>query len=317
MQYFTFIVSDKNELGLAAGVPLLDIDISSSLGFDWTNKTVRSRALFSASNGIPKLREKLSSGVCPVYVASVDYGAVYYISIESNMNSQDLQTALEAKELGATGTYAINSSNSTIKVTQVGGSAEMGKTLTEAILSGKTAINLQAVLEGQTLSSAQAVPVQYKLRNASDHSLASVVMASDYTMKEYVKVNQSVSIRYDEFFANGMSDGAGVPEFTATIKITAHSQGKDTVILSKSLSGEGGNFTAKPNAQATFVFQNFDPANDYFLITGSVTEADAFSDDYATGTKNIYFPEWNTPQMLTIGGASAGGRYTVTVLQTE
>jgi|GEM_PF-5613982 len=321
---------DTQQLGLSLGIPQASLT-GQSLDMGWNNSTTRSRilftfkqiaftadvntpdSLFSATNSIAELNAALGSKISPVYVASVDYGAVYYLSVESSLSNQDLEANLGIGASVIVPQTSMTSKNTTVKFTQAGGAPQLGDQLTAMLLQTGGAPQLQALLKGQNLASSLAVPIQYRLRNASDNSLATIAMSGDYTMTKYVKVNQTVSISFDRFQAYKMTDGSGVPEFTANLYVYANSKGRDSLINTYSLSGAGVSYTVNPNKTWRFTFLDFKPSTDKIYIEASVIEKDLFADDRASSTKDILYPDWNDTTSLQFGTGAAGGIFDVTV----
>jgi len=124
------------------------------------------------------------NGYRPVYVSSLAYGRLGYITLESSASSEDIQASINALfsgvswdvDAGATTSYSSLENSSNINITVIG--------------SNTTFASLQDfqqwIKEGGFSSTSTGQVVAYKLRFVHDNSIANTVFNGEYTTRQAV-----------------------------------------------------------------------------------------------------------------------------------
>jgi len=323
-------IMDKEQLQIGLSSILGTNSLTNTLGIDWSETQIRSRlvftfkqrafsvdvdtpdSVFSASNSIENLNAQLSGPISPLYVSSVDYGAVFYMVIESDLDANSLKASLniglDSAEINTGGL----SENTQVRIAQFGGSSTLHDQLVEAVRNGNGIPDIQSILGNQTLAAANAVPISYKLRYLSDHSIAEVSIASEYRKKVYLKTNQDVQVTLEKFDFRD-SDGAGSPEGGSEVTFTkVYLDSLGTTQTELIARWSGGVQDISPNVSYSTTFNHFNPETDYIRVSVIVVERDAFSNDHASGSQSFYIDSWDgLPYDVDASGDGAASRITV------
>ena len=124
---------------------------------------------------------------CPVYVASVTYGRMIYITIETSSSSQEVEAALSASWSGFGASASVDFTNSSFQSLEeksinafvVGGSAAGAST---GLAAGD--INNIITSGGEFSPTSPGVPIAFTARRLSDNSIVDFVTISEYSVQE-------------------------------------------------------------------------------------------------------------------------------------
>ena len=184
---------------------------SVKAGFDFRTKEKKSRYLikfmqsyYTVDMDLPKtpsdlfqspqeIRLAMLGSVSPMYVASVTYGRMALVSIESDASESELQAALEASfssgvhsgELDISGSHKQTLAKSKIKGTIIGGSGADASAI-------RNVDSLLSYIDrgGNWSHESPAAPISYKLRYLSDNSVGNIILASTYKVRNCEKIER-------------------------------------------------------------------------------------------------------------------------------
>ena len=153
-------------------------------------------AVLGPSMSEAEIRAAFPAGSLPMYVASVKYGMMAIMCVESSYSSEEMELALDASYngtvdvdlgFGRTATEVMN--NSSIRVLVYGGS-------TQGIEELNTFEGFRQIINASTEFSADStgVPLLYKFRHLRDNTLALISLTSQYTIVRPVQIRQGVRL---------------------------------------------------------------------------------------------------------------------------
>ena len=155
---------------------------------------------FSPSMTIEEIKDAVPPGSYPLYVASVTYGMMAVVCIETSYSEEQMKAALNASYeglvdvdigLGLTNSNVL--SNSNIKTIVYGGSTK-GLSDIEMDYDGF----LEVIKASQNFSAdTPGVPISYKFRQLSDNTMALITLTSQYTLVKPLLVKQRVKVTVD------------------------------------------------------------------------------------------------------------------------
>jgi hypothetical protein len=154
-------------------------------------------------NPIPTVQEaeQLFAGTSPVYISSMRYGRMIYYMVESDSAASKTKKTLEAgfKAWGANLDAKFSDEDksvmeaTSISALIVGGSADGAVKAIDGIDQIR-----EFIKDGGDVSTNNiGVPISYTLNFVSDGSIANVVVASEYTLRECEVVTEDITITPD------------------------------------------------------------------------------------------------------------------------
>jgi thiol-activated cytolysin len=206
ISYASREVHDLSEAAFSMGFSAHWLSGSAKGGLDFSTRSDTHRysakfvqryysASFSPTSallcGVKKsdLEPHVPDGLSPVYVSSVDFGRMLFMTIESSADESTFRAALsvayDAIAAGGTldGNAAVKSllESSSASILIIGGSA----TNAVRLLKANPISGLEAFLSSDAEFSAQApgAPISYTARYIGDSSVARVSFSTDYTVK--------------------------------------------------------------------------------------------------------------------------------------
>lgn len=139
-----------------------------------------------------ELSTAMPMGSMPMYIASVSYGMMALMFIETDESEDTIKAALEAGYSGVEvkGDLDVKEilGESSIKIIVYGGSTANLKNLETGYDGFKKVIEASSDFGPQT----PGVPILYKFRNLTDNTLALTTLESDYTVRTEYKVDQQL-----------------------------------------------------------------------------------------------------------------------------
>jgi hypothetical protein len=168
--------------------------------------------IFAPTNQINDLRFALPAGSMPLYIASVSYGMMAYVFIETDESYERMKWALDAAySKGIAGVEAsldieakniLNSAN--IQTVVYGGSTAGLKELETGYPGFLNVIKASKDFNANS----PGVPLVYKFRHLSDNTLALITLTSQYTLVKQLQLQQKVRVTVDKFVCT-LSDDEG------------------------------------------------------------------------------------------------------------
>ncbi|MBN2353332.1 MAG: thiol-activated cytolysin family protein [Spirochaetales bacterium] len=218
-QFTSTSVYSLEQLGVSVGLNFHGWGLTVNGSFNFSNQNVRTRMFmkflqvyytldidepvepidfFAPGTTWTDLSGQINGSVSPVYVASVKYGRIGTIAVESDYSEQEVEAALSAAynagiagggiDIGVTYTNIIN--NSTINVKIYGGSGEDGCQVTDC------ASFINWVKAGAEYSiDDPGAPIAYTLKYLKDRSVARIVLADEYYVRHTVPIQNKFRIR--------------------------------------------------------------------------------------------------------------------------
>lgn len=165
-----------------------------------------------------QVRSAMPPGTRPVYVASVAYGMMAIMVIETNFTSSEMSAALDAAYSGSfdvdiTSGYTAQDilDESSITVIVYGGSTRD----LDQILYGADGFKKLIAAARDYDATTPGVPILYKFRHLQDNTLAQVSLTSQYTIVRPVQLRQRVQVCVSGFGFNQVEDESGGVDITA------------------------------------------------------------------------------------------------------
>lgn len=250
------------------------------------------------------------SGSAPVYVSSVKYGRMVLFTVESSSTETDVKQALDAAYAGSVNVdaaidvnYQKILENSHIVATVIGGSA----TDASGIITGGYDGLKPYITSGANYSKdSRGAPISYTLRFLKDNAVASIVLATDYTVRTYTRISQQVKVTLLNFHVGGASDEVGSGgdlEIYGAIGVHGtNSDGTTATGSNDSLwsAGSGsrvqvsGDSSYDIGASAVITFAKpLDNTNTYVMLSAQLYDYDSLSpdDDLGSSTTTIRLGE--------------------------
>ena len=226
-------VSNASHMSMFLGADVSYGGASLSSLFDWQVTTERNRVLvkytqiyytvdldtptgplsfFAAGVSAADAAAAMPPGSMPLYVASVGYGMMAIMAIETDFTEEEMGLAMDAAYSGTVDAqirfgYTAKDilQRSTIKIKVYGGS-------TKGLGDIETAYDgfLKVIRASQQYGAdTPGVPIFYKFRHVADNTLALVSLTSQYTVVRPLQIAQRVIVRAERFVCE-MSDDEGV-----------------------------------------------------------------------------------------------------------
>jgi hypothetical protein len=259
-------------------------------------------ALFAPSVTPEQVTAALPPGSLPVYVASVAYGMMAVLCIETDFTEDEMAAALDAAwkgtvdaqiKAGYTAKRILESSSITVIV--YGGSTK-GLGAVETGYAGFQKVLAASKTYGPDTP---GVPIVYKFLHVADNTLALVSLTSQYTIVKPLQIRQRVELIVDKFVCMSSSDEAGgidVDQLTvwvnawqrrdlATAEVRA---GPADQIAYNWPGGEyemyaGTELTAGSSVMLEFDTRSYDFSLARIEISGHARDWDAVKDDHGYG----------------------------------
>lgn len=227
-------VSNVSHLNMALGADVSYGGGSIASRFDWTSTTKQTKVLakytqiyytvdldtptsplafFGDEASTGDVAAAMPPGSLPLYVASVGYGMMAIMCIETDFTAEEMRLALDAAYSGAFDAEVrfgyrardvLERSNITIIVY---GGGTKGLSEIETGFAG-----FQKVIHASQEYGADTpgVPIVYKFRHVADNTLGLVSLTSQYTIVRPVQIRQRVTVHVERFVCEVSDDeGAG------------------------------------------------------------------------------------------------------------
>ncbi|MBN1696192.1 MAG: thiol-activated cytolysin family protein [Spirochaetales bacterium] len=232
-------VYSSDQVKIAAGVHFRGWGASLKSSFSFGTKNVRSRVLvkflqiyYTLDMNLPDepddlfasgvtwrdIQSQIRGNVSPVYVSSVKYGRMGLLAVESDYSEEEVKVAFkmayDAIVAGGGASLDIEYKNiiseSTINVRIYGGSGESAcqifgyESFVDWIKKG-----------GEFSKASPGAPLSYTLRYVRDNSVARVILASEYYVRNAVQIQNKFRIKVTGI--ENMSDGSGAGQTDANL----------------------------------------------------------------------------------------------------
>jgi len=231
-------VYNESQMNLFVGA-----DISYGMGnlstrFDWNSTTKKHKIIaryrqiyysidvdpplnpadfFAPSMTATKLATAMPAGSRPIYIASVSYGMMALMFIETDSSEEKMQAALDAAYDGFVNVDVSTKiemtdvlQNSNINIIVYGGSTAGLKDLETGYQGFKNVIEASSIFDANS----PGVPLIYKFRHLSDNTLALITLTSQYTITTPIQLVQRVKITLVKFSCTSTNDGTADPPGT-------------------------------------------------------------------------------------------------------
>ncbi|MDA3850252.1 MAG: thiol-activated cytolysin family protein [Spirochaetaceae bacterium] len=273
----------------------------------------------------------------PLYVSRVFYGRQVFFIMESTCSSEELTVAVEgAMQAGGvetapevSGTLALSNeqilANTSIKAIIYGGSTD-GAMETLSGYSGLVSF-LQQGAEFDATTGSNALPLYYQMRFVEDNKIGALTSNAEYTIREYVRTKQRVSVAFETLKCTGDDDGLwdDTVEIKGNLRARAMNSSSSVGTDWMELHDNWGSYWAMSNGttktinnQVTLAFTALDADQSYIELNGHFSEDDsAGDDDMGTKTRTVMLTEgWNESYKLYFeeDGASVEATFKLTIL---
>ncbi len=341
-------VSNVSHMNLFIGADVSYGSGSLSTRFDWSSTERRNKMLakytqiyytvdvdppvgpeelFASSVTPEQVAEVMPPGSRPVYVASVAYGMMAVLCIETDFSEDEMKTALDFAWSGTFDAevkagYSVKDvlQSSTITIIVYGGSP---KNLGDVETGYE---GFQKVLDASKEygPDTPGVPILYKFRHLGDNTLAQVSLTSQYTVVKALQLRQRIEVIVDQFICTSASDEWGsstVDIDTLQVWVNAWQRvnlttpevrlGTEDMVVYDGPGGEkhmsaGTTLTAGSSALLEFNTRDFDFSLARLELSGHARDQDDWSpDDHGYGLLPITSSQLNlgTQRVMTIESA--------------
>lgn len=212
------------KLGVAVTAPVANGSINLGFNFNKKKNHILARLIqkhFTVSTDAPKkgtifesIDKDALDGYQPVYISSINYGRIIYLSIETDEKERNINEAIEfalnkikGVDVNVSADQAVNYrkmlAKSDVHITVLGG----GKTIQQEILKGDID-SFQRFLAAD-IPMEQMYPISFSLRYAVDNSQARVVSSSEFTVtqRDFVPVFKKVRMQLQVLGFSGQHGG--------------------------------------------------------------------------------------------------------------
>ena len=212
------------KLGVAVTAPVANGSINLGFNFNKKKNHILARLIqkhFTVSTDAPKkgtifesIDKDALDGYQPVYISSINYGRIIYLSIETDEKERNINEAIEfalnkikGVDVNVSVDQAVNYrkmlAKSDVHITVLGG----GKTIQQEILKGDID-SFQRFLAAD-IPMEQMYPISFSLRYAVDNSQARVVTSNEFTVtqRDFVPVFKKVRMQLQVLGFSGQHSG--------------------------------------------------------------------------------------------------------------
>jgi thiol-activated cytolysin len=232
-------VYSSDQVKIAAGVHFRGWGASFNSSFSFGTGNVRSRVLvkflqiyYTLDMNLPDepddlfasgvtwrdIHSQIRGNVSPVYVSSIKYGRMGLLAVESDYSEEEVKVAFDMayNAIIAGGGASLDTeykkiiSESTIKVRIYGGSGESA-----CQIFGYDSFVNWIKTGGDFSKESPGAPLSYTLRYVKDNSVARVILASEYYVRDAVQIQNKFRIKVTGI--ENMSEGTGSGETSANI----------------------------------------------------------------------------------------------------
>ena len=212
------------KLGVAVTAPVANGSINLGFNFNKKKNHILARLIqkhFTVSTDAPKkgtifesIDKDALDGYQPVYISSINYGRIIYLSIETDEKERNINEAIEfalnkikGVDVNVSVDQAVNYrkmlAKSDVHITVLGG----GKTIQQEILKGDIE-SFQRFLAAN-IPMEQMYPISFSLRYAVDNSQARVVTSNEFTVtqRDFVPVFKKVRMQLQVLGFSGQHSG--------------------------------------------------------------------------------------------------------------
>jgi hypothetical protein len=150
-----------------------------------------------------ELKNKIGSNTCPVYVASITYGRMAMFSIKSSYSASEVKAAAQYAYDGIIAGGGVDLAThyqnvldaSEIEARVYGGDANAAATVA---IDGFAGFKNWIEADGELTTVPIGAPLSYKLRYLGDNSITDVVLASEFYVRDTVKINDKFRVTFLE-----------------------------------------------------------------------------------------------------------------------
>ena len=212
------------KLGVAVTAPVANGSVNLGFNFNKKKNHILARLIqkhFTVSTDAPKkgtifesIDKDALDGYQPVYISSINYGRIIYLSIETDEKERNINEAIEfalnkikGVDVNVSVDQAVNYrkmlAKSDVHITVLGG----GKTIQQEILKGDID-SFQRFLAAD-IPMEQMYPISFSLRYAVDNSQARVVTSNEFTVtqRDFVPVFKKVRMQLQVLGFSGQHSG--------------------------------------------------------------------------------------------------------------
>jgi putative lipoprotein len=212
------------KLGVAVTAPVANGSVNLGFNFNKKKNHILARLIqkhFTVSTDAPKkgtifesIDKEALDGYQPVYISSINYGRIIYLSIETDEKERNINEAIEfalnkikGVDVNVSVDQAVNYrkmlAKSDVHITVLGG----GKTIQQEILKGDID-SFQRFLAAD-IPMEQMYPISFSLRYAVDNSQARVVTSNEFTVtqRDFVPVFKKVRMQLQVLGFSGQHSG--------------------------------------------------------------------------------------------------------------
>jgi hypothetical protein len=254
-------VANESHLNMAVGADVKYGAGSISSRFDWSSETKQTKVLakytqiyytvdmdtptsalqfFGAAASPADVATAMPIGSLPLYVASVGYGMMAVMCIETDFTAEEMRLALDAAysggvdvevRFGYTAKQVLERSNITIIVY---GGGTKGLSDIETGYEGF----LKVIHASQNYGpDTPGVPIVYKFRHVRDNTLGLVSLTSQYTLVRPLQIKQRIRVLVDRFVCE-MADDEGLDNTVDMDRLQAWTTGYEGSPLAPIPPGE-------------------------------------------------------------------------------
>lgn len=251
----------------------------------------------------------------PLYVSRVFYGRQVFFIMESTCSSEELSVAVEAAmQKGVEGMEAEISINSALSTESV-----LANTSIKALIYGGDSNGAIQTINGydglvnflsqgasfDPNTGSGAMPLYYQMRFLEDNKVGAITSNAEYTIKEYVRVQQRVRVELDQFRCIGSDDGTfdNTSEIEGHIYVTAMNSSSDPAGDRITLFDNNGHPMAMSNGDTRdpgdlstiLTFDSLSVDNSYIELELKFWDDDSWGDDhFGTLNRQIFLRDgWN------------------------
>jgi cysteine-rich repeat protein len=238
---------EELNLALAVDVDTAQVDVKSQFNFGSQRKqsqflvtidiayftadidaNLKPSDFFADSVTLEQVQQEFNDENPPVYVSSITYGTRYYLAIESDFSSEELNAALQASFKGATtqvdGSVTLSTSeviqNSNIKFVTVGATPQQITNFNAVIAAADPFEAIKEFMSnGDNFSAANiGAPLTFTMRHLSDNSITALAFGGTFDVQTCERISQNIQTTLKKISVSGAND-SGVGEDNGTIEL--------------------------------------------------------------------------------------------------
>lgn len=292
------------------------VDVAGS--FDFTRQDIRSRLVvkflqiyYTVDMDLPQSPDDLFEdfpsmeslgSTSPLYVSTVTYGRMVLFTVESSYSSTEINAALDAafSAAGHSGSIEIDAQykkmidSSTLKAYILGGS---GGSAVQSVNGIEGIVDFIAS-GGDYSKDSPGAALSYKLRFLKDNSVANIILASEYNVRQCQRVFSNYEVELWYLQCTNCDDAGSEAEMFGWLGFVIPGQDPEFLWL----VGEGSAQRVIPDiggvldiySSSNITLQNA-TEDTYIVLGGHLYEDDIDPGDDNLGQqlKNVYLPDFN------------------------